>query len=55
MQAADRFADGASDAQVAREFRVSRMSANRWRRTLEDGGRRGPGLQRGRRGGVQAG
>ncbi|WP_204048924.1 winged helix-turn-helix domain-containing protein [Microbispora siamensis] len=39
MQAADRFADGASDAQVAREFRVSRMSANRWRRALENGGR----------------
>ncbi|MEU8272904.1 winged helix-turn-helix domain-containing protein [Microbispora bryophytorum] len=39
MQAADRFAEGASDAQVAREFRVSRMSANRWRRTLENGGR----------------
>ncbi|MEV6985808.1 hypothetical protein AB0M95_31740 [Sphaerisporangium sp. NPDC051017] len=26
MQAADRFADGATDAQVAREFRVSWMS-----------------------------
>ncbi len=39
MQAADRFAEGATDAQVAREFRVSRMSANRWRRALENGGR----------------
>ncbi|MEU8251414.1 helix-turn-helix domain-containing protein [Nonomuraea sp. NPDC048916] len=39
MRAADRFAEGATDAQVAREFRVSRMSANRWRRALENGGR----------------
>ncbi|MFC6084049.1 winged helix-turn-helix domain-containing protein [Sphaerisporangium aureirubrum] len=39
MRAADRFAEGATDAQVAAEFRVSRMSANRWRRALEDGGR----------------
>lgn len=39
MRAADRFAEGAIDAQVAKEFRVSRMSANRWRRALEAGGR----------------
>ncbi|MEU7901211.1 helix-turn-helix domain-containing protein [Nonomuraea sp. NPDC049152] len=39
LRAADRFAEGATDAQVAREFRVSRMSANRWRRALENGGR----------------
>jgi len=39
---------GASDPEVARRFRVSRMSANRWRRALEAGGRaalasKGPG------------
>ncbi|MEV6039287.1 helix-turn-helix domain-containing protein [Nonomuraea sp. NPDC052116] len=39
MQAADRFAQGASDAEVAVEFRISRMSANRWRRALEACGR----------------
>jgi transposase len=38
FQAADRFADGASDREVAREFRVSRMSANRWRRAFAAGG-----------------
>ncbi|MEU4835689.1 winged helix-turn-helix domain-containing protein [Streptosporangium sp. NPDC023615] len=41
LQAADRFAQGATDAQVAREFRVSRMSANRWRRAFEAAGREG--------------
>src|SRR5712675_248787 len=30
---------GASDREVARRFRVSRMSANRWRRTLAAGGK----------------
>ena len=30
---------GASDREVARHFRVSRMSANRWRRSLAAGGR----------------
>src|SRR5882762_4529084 len=30
---------GASDREVARRFRVSRMSANRWRRALAAGGR----------------
>jgi transposase len=48
FEAADRFAEGASDHEVAREFRVSRMSANRWRRAFEAGGRdalvsKGPG------------
>ncbi|WP_424534954.1 helix-turn-helix domain-containing protein [Sphaerisporangium viridialbum] len=42
MRAADRFAEGATDAQVAAEFRVSLMSAGRWRRALENGGRRPP-------------
>jgi putative transposase len=30
---------GASDREIARHFRVSRMSANRWRRALTSGGR----------------
>ena len=30
---------GASDREVARRFRVSRMSANRWRRALAAGGK----------------
>jgi transposase len=30
---------GASDREVAKRFRVSRMSANRWRRALAAGGR----------------
>ncbi|WTL62782.1 helix-turn-helix domain-containing protein [Streptosporangium sp. NBC_01495] len=46
MQAADRFAEGATDAQVARESRASRMSANRWRRALCSGGRQGCGGRR---------
>jgi transposase len=33
------FEAGASDREVARHFRVSRMSANRWRRALVAGGR----------------
>ena len=32
--AAELIEAGASDRQVARRFRVSRMSANRWRRAL---------------------
>nr|WP_236715048.1 helix-turn-helix domain-containing protein [Nonomuraea pusilla] len=52
MQAADRFAAGASDAQVAREFRLSRMSANRWQRALENGGRQAL-VSKGAGGGVQ--
>src|SRR3954467_13781971 len=40
--------EGASDREVAARFRVTRMSANRWRRALADGGRpalasKGPG------------
>ncbi len=38
MHAADRFAVGSSNTQVAQEFSVSR-TANRWRRALETGGR----------------
>ncbi|WP_405476530.1 winged helix-turn-helix domain-containing protein [Streptomyces sp. NBC_00009] len=39
---------GATDREVARRFRVTRMSANRWRRALASGGRqalvsKGPG------------
>ena len=30
---------GASDREIARHFRVSRMSVNRWRRNLAAGGR----------------
>ena len=30
---------GASDREIAKHFRVSRMSANRWRRSLAAGGR----------------
>jgi transposase len=37
--AADLIEIGASDREVARQFRVSRMSANRWRRALAAGGR----------------
>jgi transposase len=48
MLAAGRFAEGATDTQVAAEFRVSRMSANRWHRAFDAGGRdallsKGPG------------
>jgi transposase len=39
LAAADLIEDGASDLEVARRFRVSRMSANRWRRALAAGGR----------------
>jgi len=38
LAAAERFAAGASDAEVAREFRVSTMSANRWHRAFDQGG-----------------
>ncbi|MFJ8159184.1 winged helix-turn-helix domain-containing protein [Streptomyces sp. NPDC094468] len=37
--AADLIETGASDREVARRFRVTRMSANRWRRALASGGR----------------
>jgi putative transposase len=48
LAAAELIEAGASDRQVARHFRVSRMSANRWRRVLAAGGRaalasKGPG------------
>src|SRR5205814_8918711 len=39
LTAAELIEAGASDREVARHFRVSRMSANRWRRALAAGGR----------------
>ena len=39
LAAAELIDAGASDREVARRFRVSRMSANRWRRALAAGGR----------------
>ena len=39
FDAADRFAGGADAEAVAREFRVTRVSANRWRRAFEAGGK----------------
>ena len=39
LAAADFIESGASDREVAKRFRVSRMSANRWRRALSGGGR----------------
>ena len=39
LAAAELIEAGASDREVARHFRVSRMAANRWRRTLAAGGR----------------
>jgi len=38
LAAAELIEAGASDREVARRFRVSRMSANRWRRALAGGG-----------------
>jgi transposase len=48
LAAAELVEAGASDREVARRFRVTRMSANRWRRALAAGGRqalasKGPG------------
>jgi transposase len=48
LAAAELLEAGASDREVARRFRVTRMSANRWRRALAAGGRvalvsKGPG------------
>src|SRR6266704_286846 len=48
LAAADQIEAGASDVEVAKRFRVTRMSANRWRRALAAGGRaalasKGPG------------
>ena len=39
LAAADLIEAGASDREVARRFRVTRMSANRWRRALAAAGR----------------
>jgi hypothetical protein len=39
LAAAELIEAGVSDREVARRFRVSRMSANRWRRALAGGGR----------------
>ena len=39
LAAAELIEAGASDPEVARRFRVTRMSANRWRRALAAGGR----------------
>ena len=48
LAAADLIEAGGSDREVAKRFRVTRMSANRWRRALAAGGRaallsKGPG------------
>ena len=40
LEAAELIEAGASDQEIAKRFRVSRMSANRWRRALAAGGRR---------------
>jgi transposase len=39
LEAAELIEAGASDLEVAKRFRVSRMSANRWRRALAAGGK----------------
>jgi hypothetical protein len=39
LEAAELIEAGASDRSIAKRFRVSRMSANRWRRALAAGGR----------------
>jgi putative transposase len=39
LAAAEQIEAGAGDGEVAKRFRVSRMSANRWRRALEAGGK----------------
>src|SRR5712675_3235462 len=39
LEAAELIEAGASDREIARHFRVSRMSVNRWRRALAAGGR----------------
>jgi transposase len=39
LDAAEMIEAGASDREIARRFRVSQMSANRWRRMLAAGGR----------------
>jgi len=39
LEAAELIEAGATDVEVAKRFRVSRMSANRWRRALAAGGK----------------
>src|SRR5438067_6244740 len=39
LEAADLIEAGAGDQEIAKRFRVSRMSVNRWRRALAAGGR----------------
>jgi transposase len=39
LEAAEWIEEGATDREVAARFRVTRMSASRWRRALADGGR----------------
>src|SRR5688500_11457935 len=51
LEAAEWIEEGATDREVAERFRVTRMSANRWRRALAAGGRpalasKGPGGDR---------
>src|SRR4051794_40033170 len=41
LEAGEWIEEGATDREVAARFRVTRMSANRWRRTLTAGGRPG--------------
>src|SRR3954463_3917976 len=58
LAAAEWFEEGATDREVAEHFRVTRMSANRWRRALAAGGRlalasKGPGGARCRLGPTQ--
>src|SRR3954454_8275299 len=48
LEAAEWIEEGATDREVSARFRVTRMSANRWRRALAEGGRptpasKGPG------------
>ena len=42
LAAAEWIEEGASDREIAARFRVTRMSANRWRRALVTGGRPAP-------------
>src|SRR3954464_11109715 len=45
LEAAEWIEEGATDREVAARFRVTRMSANRWRRALAAGGRPALGFQ----------
>src|ERR687890_940015 len=58
LEAAEWIEEGVTDREVAERFRVTRMSANRWRRALAAGGRpalasKGPGGARCRLGPAQ--